>query len=47
MVHHPNAGGVLVVSLGCENNQLEAFKELVKALMKYGKSAKAYFESRP
>ncbi len=29
MVHHPNAGGVLVVSLGCENNQLEAFKELV------------------
>ena len=29
MVHHPNAGGVLIVSLGCENNQLEAFKELV------------------
>lgn len=29
MVHHPNAGGVLVVSLGCENNQLDAFKELV------------------
>ncbi len=29
MVLHPNAGGVLVVSLGCENNQLEAFKELV------------------
>ena len=29
MVHHPNAGGVLVVSLGCENNQLEAFRELV------------------
>lgn len=29
MVHHPNAGGVLVVSLGCENNQLGPFMELV------------------
>ena len=29
MVHHPNAGGVLVVSLGCENNQLDAFMKLV------------------
>ena len=29
MVHHPNAGGVLVVSLGCENNQLDAFREQV------------------
>ena len=29
MVHHPNAGGVLVVSLGCENNQQDAFRELV------------------
>ena len=29
MVHHPNAGGVLVVGLGCENNQLSAFRELV------------------
>ena len=29
MVKHPNAGGVLVVSLGCENNQLDAFKELI------------------
>ena len=29
MVHHPNAGGLLVVSLGCENNQLDAFRELV------------------
>jgi len=29
MVHHPNAGGVLVVSLGCENNQLDTFRELV------------------
>lgn len=28
MVHHPNAAGVLVVSLGCENNQLQAFREL-------------------
>jgi altronate hydrolase len=29
MVRHPNAGGVLVVGLGCENNQLSAFRELV------------------
>lgn len=27
MVLHPNAGGVLVVGLGCENNQVSAFKE--------------------
>ncbi len=25
-VRHPNAGGVLVVALGCENNTLESFK---------------------
>ncbi|PWC19661.1 UxaA family hydrolase [Brenneria corticis] len=29
MVVHPNAGGVLVIGLGCENNQIEAFKALV------------------
>lgn len=27
LVKHPNAGGVLVLSLGCENNQLAAFQE--------------------
>lgn len=27
MVHHPNAGGVLVVGLGCENNQPKVFEE--------------------
>ena len=27
IVHHPNAGGVLVFSLGCENNQIEQFIE--------------------
>ena len=27
LVKHPNNGGVLVLSLGCENNQLGAFKE--------------------
>ncbi len=26
MVHHPNAGGVLVLGLGCENNQMSAFR---------------------
>ncbi len=29
MVLHPNAGAVLVVSLGCENNQPDVFKEFV------------------
>ena len=29
MVLHPNAGGVLVVGLGCENNQVKAFKEFL------------------
>ncbi len=27
MAKHPNAGGVLVLGLGCENNQIKAFKE--------------------
>ncbi|WP_299996969.1 UxaA family hydrolase [uncultured Cedecea sp.] len=27
LVHHPNAGGVLVVGLGCENNQITEFKK--------------------
>lgn len=26
MIKHPNAGGVLVLGLGCENNQMDAFK---------------------
>lgn len=29
LVHHPNAGGVLVLSLGCENNTPESFRELL------------------
>ncbi len=29
IVKHPNAGGVLVVGLGCENNQLTAFREFL------------------
>lgn len=29
MAHHPNAGGILFVSLGCENNQLSSFRELI------------------
>lgn len=27
MVKHPNAGGVLVIGLGCENNQLNTFRD--------------------
>ncbi|PPZ34342.1 altronate hydrolase, partial [Escherichia coli] len=26
MVRHPNAGAVLVIGLGCENNQVDAFR---------------------
>ena len=29
LVHHPNAGGVLILSLGCENNTLSSFRELI------------------
>lgn len=29
MVKHPNAGGVLVVGLGCENNQISVFQEML------------------
>lgn len=29
MVHHPNAGGVLVLGLGCENNNIPAFKKML------------------
>ena len=31
LCRHPNAGGVLVVALGCENNTLESFKARVLA----------------
>ncbi|NLO82052.1 MAG: altronate dehydratase [Clostridiales bacterium] len=29
LVHHPNAGGVLVLGLGCENNNIEEFKKIL------------------
>lgn len=29
MVNHPNAGGVLVLGLGCENNNIDVFKEIL------------------
>jgi altronate hydrolase len=29
-VHHPNAGGVLVYGLGCENNTVDSFKQVLK-----------------
>ena len=29
MVHHPNAGGVLVLGLGCENNNIDVFKKVL------------------
>jgi altronate hydrolase len=29
MALHPNAGGVLIVGLGCENNQPDAFRALL------------------
>ncbi|PLR87724.1 UxaA family hydrolase [Bacillus sp. V33-4] len=27
LIHHPNAGGILVLGLGCENNYIDLFKE--------------------
>ena len=32
MVRHPNAGGVLVLGLGCENNQMAAFRQTLGAV---------------
>jgi len=29
MVHHPNASGVLVLGLGCENNNIDEFKKVL------------------
>lgn len=29
LVHHPNAGGVLVLGLGCENNNIDEFKKIL------------------
>ena len=29
MVRHPNAAGVLVLSLGCENNNVDEFKKVL------------------
>ena len=29
MVNHPNAGGVLVLGLGCENNNMEVFCKIL------------------
>ncbi len=29
MVRHPNAGGILVLGLGCENNNIEVFKKVL------------------
>ena len=31
LVEHPNAGGVLVLGLGCENNSIEVFKKMLGA----------------
>ncbi len=29
LIHHPNAGGVLVLGLGCENNYIDLFKDVI------------------
>ena len=29
LIHHPNAGGVLVLGLGCENNRIEELKKVL------------------
>ena len=43
---HPNAGGVLVVSLGCENNTLESFAARLGFDPKTFDSSKGVFQSR-
>jgi altronate hydrolase len=43
MVQHPNAGGVLVLGLGCENNSLEEFKQ---ALGKIDESRVKFLQSQ-
>ncbi len=35
LVNHPNAAGVLVVGLGCENNTLASFKEILEPINHY------------
>lgn len=42
-VHHPNAGGVLVLGLGCENNTLQEFKS---ALGDYDESRVKFLASQ-
>lgn len=32
LIKNPNAGGVLVISLGCENNQIDGFKEFLQPI---------------
>lgn len=32
LVHHPNAGGVLVLGLGCENNNIGAFRNVLEKI---------------
>lgn len=29
LIHHPNAGAILVLGLGCENNYIDLFKEVI------------------
>lgn len=29
LIHNPNAGAVLVLGLGCENNQIELMKDVI------------------
>ncbi|PKM49654.1 MAG: altronate hydrolase [Firmicutes bacterium HGW-Firmicutes-7] len=43
IVKHPNAGGVLVLGLGCENNQLSSFKE---SLGEYDEERIKFLESQ-
>ncbi|MDD3224436.1 MAG: UxaA family hydrolase, partial [Clostridium sp.] len=43
IVKHPNAGGVLVLGLGCENNTMESF---VKSLSKYNEKRTRFLISQ-
>ncbi len=43
MVHHPNCGGALVLGLGCENNNIEIFKN---ALGSYDEERVRFFNAQ-
>lgn len=46
LADHPNAGAVLLIGLGCENNQMSAFKELLKQRGSYDEERMRFLVSQ-